>query len=177
MPTPLNEFKHLTKLIAEALGKPGHRTFRIMAESGSRWAVMWVEKEQLLQLSVALRQLLVSTQAEAQSEEPSRRRRPRGASDQINLEFKVGKILLGHDSESGNVVIDAHDVESEGDGEKSRAVLRVWVTRAQAEWFSEQSLEVCAAGRPICPLCGGPINPEGHVCPSTNGHYKDARQL
>ena len=119
----------------------------------------------------------MSTEAEAQSGEQARPRRSRSAADPINLEFKVGKMLLGHDSVSGNVVIDAHDVESEGEGEKSRADLRVWVTRAQAEGFSEHALEVCAAGRPICPLCGGPVNPEGHVCPSTNGHYKDARQL
>jgi hypothetical protein len=25
-------------------------------------------------------------------------------------------------------------------------------------------------GRPPCPLCGYPLDPEGHACPRTNGH-------
>ena len=29
---------------------------------------------------------------------------------------------------------------------------------------------VIAGGRPICPLCGSPIEPEGHMCPKSNGH-------
>jgi predicted amidophosphoribosyltransferase len=27
-----------------------------------------------------------------------------------------------------------------------------------------------AAGRPICSMCGQPIDPEGHFCPRKNGH-------
>ncbi|MGH9041277.1 MAG: DUF3090 family protein, partial [Acidimicrobiia bacterium] len=30
--------------------------------------------------------------------------------------------------------------------------------------------EAVVAGRPPCPLCGGPLDPEGHVCPKLNGH-------
>jgi hypothetical protein len=29
-----------------------------------------------------------------------------------------------------------------------------------------------AAGRPRCPYCHSPIEPEGHVCPRSNGHSK-----
>ena len=36
--------------------------------------------------------------------------------------------------------------------------------------FAEEALRVCAAGRPLCPLCGGPMDPNGHPCPRTNGH-------
>jgi len=31
---------------------------------------------------------------------------------------------------------------------------------------------VVAAGRPPCPLCGNPLDPEGHVCPRQNGHHR-----
>ena len=27
-----------------------------------------------------------------------------------------------------------------------------------------------AAGRPPCPICGQPLDPDGHVCPRSNGH-------
>ncbi|MBV9291748.1 MAG: DUF3090 family protein, partial [Frankiales bacterium] len=32
------------------------------------------------------------------------------------------------------------------------------------------ALRVVAAGRPPCPLCGNPLDPQGHVCPRQNGH-------
>ena len=31
--------------------------------------------------------------------------------------------------------------------------------------------EVVAAGRLPCPLCGQPLDPQGHICPRRNGHY------
>jgi hypothetical protein len=37
--------------------------------------------------------------------------------------------------------------------------------------LSARIMEVVAAGRPLCPLCGAPI--EGtHVCPASNGHVQ-----
>ena len=30
---------------------------------------------------------------------------------------------------------------------------------------------VVAAGRLPCPLCGQPLDPQGHICPRRNGHY------
>ena len=66
-----NEFTNVTKLRSEAVGEPGSRTFRILVESGSSSAVIWIEKEQLFQLALAIQQLLV-----AATEEPSSPSRP-----------------------------------------------------------------------------------------------------
>ena len=30
--------------------------------------------------------------------------------------------------------------------------------------------KIVAAGRPPCPLCGLPLDTDGHVCPRQNGH-------
>jgi hypothetical protein len=35
--------------------------------------------------------------------------------------------------------------------------------------------DLVRAGRPACPLCGNPMDPEGHSCPRTNGHRSPAR--
>ena len=35
---------------------------------------------------------------------------------------------------------------------------------------AEEALRICSAGRPLCFLCGQPINPDGHACPRSNGH-------
>jgi uncharacterized repeat protein (TIGR03847 family) len=49
--------------------------------------------------------------------------------------------------------------------------LRVRLTAADARVFVNRALSVVAAGRLPCPLCGQPLDPQGHICPRRNGHY------
>ena len=41
---------------AETFGRPGRRTFRLVAEAGRAQSYIWLEKEQLLQLGMYLQQ-------------------------------------------------------------------------------------------------------------------------
>lgn len=155
------EFKAISRLSVEAIGVPGQRTFRIVVESGGSSAALWLEKEQLFQLALAIRQLILTS---SPKEDPS----PQPEDIQGDeLEFKVGKISLGQDTVTGKFVIEAYDAEADEDG---RATLRIWATRSQTESLAEEAFKVCSAGRPLCLLCGGPIDPTGHICPRSNGH-------
>jgi uncharacterized repeat protein (TIGR03847 family) len=49
--------------------------------------------------------------------------------------------------------------------------LQVRLTLETARGFVNRALEVVAAGRLPCPLCGQPLDPQGHICPRRNGHY------
>jgi uncharacterized repeat protein (TIGR03847 family) len=51
-------------------------------------------------------------------------------------------------------------------------VLRVRITTAEAKAFIDRARRVISAGRPPCPLCGLPLDPEGHVCPRQNGYRR-----
>jgi len=42
-------------------------------------------------------------------------------------------------------------------------LLRMPVGTARA--FAKRTHEVVGAGRPLCPLCGTPIDADGHDCP------------
>ena len=162
------EFTNVNRLKPEAIGQPGKRTFRILADSGSSSATMWMEKEQLFQLALAIQQLVATLSEEEQvnlAGPPSNE-----APGLTSLEFQVGKLVLGHDGSNGFFLIDAHEVE----GDENSATVRVWVDRDQASEFAEEAMRVCASGRPICPLCNRPIDPEGHFCARTNGHGKVA---
>ena len=165
MPDPSIEFTNVSSLSAEAIGEPGHRTFRILASSGSGSATIWLEKEQLLQLALAAKQLIATIPEGQQSDEAPGR--DREAPADLELDFKVGKLVLGHDARVGRFLIDAHDVES---AEDEGATVRVWGDRSQVRDFAEEALKVCAAGRPLCPLCSGPMDPAGHTCARSNGH-------
>jgi uncharacterized repeat protein (TIGR03847 family) len=49
--------------------------------------------------------------------------------------------------------------------------LQVRLTLEVARAFVNRAMEVVAAGRLPCPLCGQPLDPQGHICPRRNGHY------
>jgi len=49
--------------------------------------------------------------------------------------------------------------------------LQVRLTLETARAFVNRALEVVSAGRLPCPLCGQPLDPQGHICPRRNGHY------
>jgi uncharacterized repeat protein (TIGR03847 family) len=61
---------------------------------------------------------------------------------------------------------EAADEDAEGPD-----TLRVRLTADGARTFVNRAIEVVAAGRLPCPLCGQPLDPQGHICPRRNGHY------
>ncbi len=167
MPDAKIEFTRIFRLQPEALGQAGKRTFRILADSESSTASIWLEKEQLMQLAIGIQQLLSTLPEEARN--PEDRPSDREAPGLTRLDFKVGKLVLGHDGSNGFFLIDAHDLDDDDEGE---ATVRLWANRRQMKGFADEALKACAAGRPICPLCGRPIDPDGHECPRVNGHVK-----
>ena len=50
------------------------------------------------------------------------------------------------------------------------AVLRVQISPGAARAFTKRALALVAAGRPPCPLCGQPLDAEGHICVRLNGY-------
>ncbi len=63
---------------------------------------------------------------------------------------------------------DDEDVVLEVEVEASE-VLVVKLQPGYARSFVRRALTVVSAGRPPCQFCGGPIDPEGHLCPRANG--------
>ena len=165
MVDPNTEFTNVSKLLPEAMGEPGRRTFRILVDSGSSSAVIWLEKEQLFQLALGIQQLLESFSGSESIEGVSIEERE--APPMTRLEFQVGKLALGQESMTEHIIIDAHDVELE---EAAGPTLRIWGEKSKLKVFVEEAVRVCAAGRPRCPLCGGIADANVHRCPKVNGH-------
>ena len=160
------EFEKVNLLGATALGQPGQRTFYLFAGDRRRWARFWLEKEELQMLSVAIDEVLdivseeeASTTHRAPAQEPS---------DPPAIEFKVGRLALAYDEAKDRVGLLAFESVEAEDEEPPTVVC--WASRKQAQSLSQRIREVVAAGRPLCQLCGGPINPDGHICPRLNGH-------
>ena len=157
---------------AEAIGVPGKRTFKITATSAGGSAVVWLEKEQLLRVGIAIKRFLVAHPGAA---EPVRPATQVGASGAVEVEFKAGEMSLRHDTSTGVLTLAAEAIEPAPEpelpeSEKPPAAVQFSFTRPMAATLADLALEACAAGRKPCPLCGGPIDPEGHFCVKTNGH-------
>jgi uncharacterized repeat protein (TIGR03847 family) len=165
-----HEYERLDVLYAEAIGEPGQRRFRLVAGMPGDVISLWMEKEQLQALGLAIEQLIEQLQTTGLTESeidaapiPLHEDVPPTAP-----EYQVGKMAIGYDEEAQQVAYFAHDIEQESDSDpvfSGRASLESSLT------LSEEIATVIAAGRPRCPRCGAVISPEGHVCPHDNGHF------
>jgi len=66
---------------------------------------------------------------------------------------------------------EGDDDDDDDDDLEGPDVLRVRLSAATARSFVERAARVVASGRPPCPMCGQPLDPQGHICPRRNGHY------
>jgi uncharacterized repeat protein (TIGR03847 family) len=162
------DFGAAREVEARSTGEPGHREFHlcIIGETGQS-ASLKLEKQHLVGLLTGLRELLTKIGYEGKPE-------VRGSADfpaTADYDFPVGRLGIGFSSGEGMVVIEAQDLETEG-GEEATAI-RVRLTLRQGASLAADLEKIIAAGRPLCPLCWTPIDPEGHVCVRSNGHSQE----
>jgi len=84
--------------------------------------------------------------------------------------FRVGEVGLGFDRDRDRVVLQTRELLTEEEDPDTAAVVRFWCTREQIRKMARWGAEVVTRGRPTCPQCGAPMEPEGHFCPKKNGH-------
>jgi uncharacterized repeat protein (TIGR03847 family) len=161
------------RVTVDTIGPPGQRAFYFQASQGTQVVTLMLEKEQAHALAAGLQQLLDHLeveQPEDQGQVEAILVTQMNLQHPVEPEFRIGQIGIGFDESSSYVVIIAYELASE-EGQDI-GVARFWVTREQARALAQYSLEVVEAGRPTCPLCGEPEDPEGHFCPRGNGHGK-----
>jgi len=173
----LLDLGRVSSLEAEAIGEPGQRTFRLRVSSGQRTASLWLEKEQLQALALALMRLLVQMGQPEYIPAAGAVANPLSPFPaQPSLDVKVGRLGLGLDQTEGNIALFAYEVEEseeepeEPEQPETEAVLACRAAPAQCRDLVAMIEAIVASGRPICRLCLGPIDPAGHVCARSNGH-------
>lgn len=172
------------RFIAGTVGAPGNRTFYLQARDGARIVSVALEKVQVAALAQRLGDLL----------EELERRGVEGAEDvagivgdtaaldePLNEAFRVGVLSIGWDTTEELIVLEARELTEDeveegdeepfsDDAEDGPDVVRVRISASYAREFIARARRVVAAGRPPCPLCGEPLDPQGHLCPRRNGH-------
>lgn len=181
MPRQVFLFDPPERFVAGTVGQPGDRTFYLQATAAGRTVSVALEKAQVSVLAERLQELLEEVRRRGVGEVPtvvSHELEDTAPLDApVEEEFRVGTLGLAWDGGSEVVVVEAlapseDEVEVLSEAEEGPDVLRVKMSAAMARAFIMRAERVVAAGRPPCPLCALPLDPEGHICPRQNGHRR-----
>ncbi len=164
---PLTEFGPVQHLSADAVGQPGQRRFRLRAISqGGTYAFVWMEKEQLAAIGEAIETTLEHAEVALAPAGPPEPEPVFPLEANLDLDVRAGRLSLGLNEETRRIVIVGAEAPTETEGE----AVSLEFDFDTARRLRAQINEVVAAGRPPCAFCGAPVDPEGHVCPRSNGH-------
>jgi uncharacterized repeat protein (TIGR03847 family) len=173
---PISEFlldpvDHIT---VDAIGSPGNRVFYIEGRKDDEVISLIIEKVQLQSLIEGVDDFLEQIKEkfpdrpklEVEFSEKEMQIQP-----PVDPKFRVGEMGLAFDSDRDIVNIIAREMAFDGD-EETGSIVRYGCTRQQLLALARWGAIVVERGRPICPQCLQPMEPEGHFCPKKNGHKK-----
>lgn len=179
MPTRVHEFAWPDRVVVGTIGLPGARTFYLQVRAGTQIVSIALEKQQSALLAEKIDDILdqlITVEGNPFSV-------PTGTpielvdNDQLEAvqeQFRTGALSLGWDPTTAQVVIEAYpitDVDADDndesldeDGANEPEMLLVRMPVGTARAFAKRTREIVGAGRPTCPLCGYPIDADGHTC-------------
>ena len=174
------------RFVAGTVGPPGARTFFLQARSGVRVVSVALEKQQVAALAERMDELLDEVMASDLSEAVVPAVAPLGLEDNepleqpIEEEFRAGTMTLSWDPTDERVVVEVfpyteaavlspEQVDEEVEEPEPDEIFLVRLSAGAARAFVKRAGQVLEAGRPSCPFCGNPIDPDGHLCVRANG--------
>lgn len=173
MPPQEIDLNPVTHITIDAIGKPGQRVFYIQAFQGDQATTLIVEKIQVQTMIIGILQFLEELrgrypdlpEGDGDYDEESMHIQP-----PVDPLFRVGEIGLVYDEVQDRLILVVRQMLLDGMAEDNALELHLWCRRDQLLTLARWAAEVVERGRPICPQCGEPMEPEGHFCPKKNGH-------
>jgi uncharacterized repeat protein (TIGR03847 family) len=178
------------RFVAGTVGQPGERTFFLQAREGNRMTSVACEKQQVSVLAEHLDRVLdeVLRRSAGEVDVPPASYKARDTDPldaPITEEFRVGTMTIAWDPSIDRIVIELFSnvdvveestqpppaaAAEESDEIEADEVFVVKITASYARDFVARAQALVAAGRPSCPFCLQPIDPQGHICPRANGY-------
>ena len=179
MPTTVHEFDWPDRVIVGTVGVPGQRTFYLQVRSGKQTLSIALEKQQSAQLAEKIDEILDQLMTVDGNPFHVPANTPlelvdNDGLDAVEEQFRTGVMSLGWDPTTAQIVIEAYPLEEvdpdddgfleDDDDADASEVLRVRMPVGTARAFAKRTREIVGAGRPICVICGQPIDADGHTC-------------
>lgn len=160
------------RFVAGTVGEPGDRAFYLQARKGGALVSVALEKVQVAALAQRLDDLLDAVEIPSDGALLDEH----GLEEPVVELFRVGAMALAWDARTEAVVIEAQTPTEDGeyaelpdDADEGPDLLRVRINPGEARGFVERAAALLTAGRPACPFCGEPLDPQGHFCTQANG--------
>ncbi len=150
------------KVMVGVRGEVGNRLFLLQARQGRRLVIVKCEKIQLSALAEWLAQVI------SELGRPGHLPEDFDIEPEYEFDFVVGDIAIALDEENETIEVSLESIEEDDN-------LDLTLTKELAGGLAIAITRLVEAGRPPCPLCGGPLDPKGHDCPRTNGHRPPIR--
>lgn len=182
----VHRFDPPERFVAGTVGEPGARTFFLQAREGPRLVSVALEKQQVTALAERMDELLDELMNDSRVRAVIPAVPPLASEDgapldqPIEEEFRAGTMTLSWDPDDERIVVevfpyteaavvDPAQVGEELTEPEPEEVFLVRLSAAAARAFVKRAELVVGAGRPSCPFCGHPIDPDGHLCVRANG--------
>ncbi len=171
------------RFVAGTVGEPGGRTFFLQAKKGGEVVSVVLEKTQVAVLAQqldALLDILADRGVEsvpAEADPTTTDDAPLG--EPLVEAFRVGAMALAWDGDTDRVVIEAAALPEDGESSPDDTdtddpdgpdLVRIRIDGPTARSFVDRATRIVAAGRPLCPRCGEPLDPQGHICTRPNAY-------
>ncbi|MDO9397695.1 MAG: DUF3090 domain-containing protein [Herbiconiux sp.] len=188
MPTIAHEFTWPDRIVVGTVGRPGERTFYLQVRLRAQVVSVALEKEQSALLAEKIDEILDELMVNEGNPHSVPAVTPIELVDNDPLEqpvdeqFRTGTMSLGWDPSTAQIVIEAYPVVDVDPSDPLDAldaldaldplaetiepaeVLLVRMPVGTARAFAQRTREIVGAGRPLCPLCGMPMDAGGHLC-------------
>jgi len=157
------DHEQVMRVTAGAIGEPGKRAFYLQLRAGTELISLALEKDQLRALTERLQEVFSRVPV------PPAGRQPDMALEQpVTPRWRVGFMTLTYSQEDKLFEVSLVELVDEGD---EPATGHFEASLAQMQALAVHAATLISAGRPPCPMCGGPIDHDGGVCPRLNGHH------
>ena len=163
MPSGSFDLDLVNRVTAGAVGEAGKRTFYLQMRAGSNLISVTVEKEQLRTLTERLQEVFTRVSVPPAGKLPNM-----ALEEPIRPVWRVGFMTLTYSQEEKRFEVSLVELVEEG-AEPATGHFEASLPQMQA--LAAHAATVISAGRPPCPLCGGPIDHDGGICPRLNGHH------
>ena len=167
MERPEINWEHTESFTAGTVGPQGRRVFFLQASFENQVLSLKVEKQQMAGLADFLASMLNdlpptdepelsnSTVAEAEFIEPE------------EPDWVIGSLGVTYEQSEDQLILIAEELIRDEVSEPAQA--RLSLSRLQVEHFIQTAEELLSRGRPPCPYCGSPLEPDAAGwCPCSN---------
>ena len=157
------EFGEVGRVTAGAIGEPGKRAFYLQLRAGGELISLAMEKDQLRALTERLEEVFSRVAVPRSTGLPDMT-----LEEPIEPRWRIGFITVTYSQDDRRFEVSLVELVEEG---AEPATGHFQASLAQMQALATHAATVISAGRPPCPLCGGPIDHDGGVCPRLNGHH------